>query len=144
MLHTAVFTGFISAFYSFLRYLNSLFTVFSRGEGDLESGLHQNGVIVSGSRATESSSFHCQGLRDSAVYTGPFGEQHQLNTRCVVLLTLLKYHTIRKPSRLQSVQAPITRCRVAKVLVHKVPWIAGKRRGILVVVSSCTRSPPGD
>ncbi|KAI0688417.1 hypothetical protein BC835DRAFT_1419167 [Cytidiella melzeri] len=69
---TTVFTGVIAAFYALLRYIELLFAIFPGGRGDLESGPHPDGVATSDSQGTDSSSFHCQGLDESFVYTGPF------------------------------------------------------------------------
>ncbi|KAI0342911.1 hypothetical protein BDW22DRAFT_1420219 [Trametopsis cervina] len=69
-----VFTSLAYAFYAILRYLRSLFAIFSSSQADIESGAQAGGVAPSGSHDTDSSSFYCQDIGDY-VWTGPFAPQ---------------------------------------------------------------------
>lgn len=83
-----VFTSLAYAFYAILRYLRSLFAIFSSSQADIESGAQAGGVAPSGSHDTDSSSFYCQDIGDY-VWTGPFGEysfRPRKGNSCLALL----------------------------------------------------------
>lgn len=98
-----VFTGVVTAFYALLRYIELVFASFRRNKDDIESGIaaaEDVGVAVSDSQDTSSSSFHCRGVDDSIVWSGPYGKFHLME----MLVSLLTVKIV--PSQPQATSTP--------------------------------------